>query len=152
MAKSRIQYYLISEFERLKIDEQHTKSLEWDLQRTLSKINYRIHTDAIKEHIIPNIVTKEQITYTYAEEADLLNVALFGMTAKQWRDANPDLKGNVRDYATLEQLVVLSNMESINALLIRKEFLQSERLIELNNVAIIQMRSLVENEKLKSLK
>ena len=145
-------YYLISEFERLKIDEQHTKSLEWDLQRTLSKINYRIHTDAIKEHIIPNIVTKEQITYTYAEEADILNVALFGMTAKQWRDANFDLKGNVRDNATLEQLVVLSNMESINALLIRKGLPQSERLIELNNVAIIQMRSLVENEKLKSLK
>jgi len=145
-------YYLISEFERLKIDEQQQKSLEWDLQRTLSKINYRIHTDAIKEHIIPNIVTKEQISYTYAEEADLLNVALFGMTAKQWREANPDLKGNVRDYATLEQLVVLSNMESINALLIRKELPQSERLVELNNVAIIQMRSLVENKKMKSLK
>jgi hypothetical protein len=145
-------YYLISEFERLKIDEQQQKSLEWDLQRTLSKINYRIHTDAIKEHIIPNIVTKEQISYTYAEEADLLNVALFGMTAKQWRDTNPDLKGNVRDYATLEQLVVLSNMESINALLIRKEIPQSERLIELNNVAIMQMRSLVENKKMKSLK
>ena len=145
-------YYLISEFERLKIDEQQQKSLEWDLQRTLSKINYRIHTDAIKEHIIPNIVTKEQISYTYAEEADILNVALFGMTAKQWRDTNPDLKGNVRDYATLEQLVVLSNMESINALLIRKKLSQSERLIELNNVAIIQMRSLVENKKIKSLK
>ena len=145
-------YYLISEFERLKIDEQQQKSLEWDLQRTLSKINYRIHTDAIKEHIIPNIVTKEQITYTYAEEADLLNVALFGMTAKQWREANPNLKGNVRDYATLEQLVVLSNMESINALLIRKKLPQSERLVELNNVAIIQMRSLAENNKMKLLK
>jgi len=145
-------YYLISEFERLKIDEQQQKSLEWDLQRTLSKINYRIHTDAIKEHIIPNIVTKEQITYTYAEEADLLNVALFGMTAKQWRETNPNLKGNVRDYATLEQLVVLSNMESINALLIRKELPQSERLVELNNVAIIQMRSLTENKKMKLLK
>ena len=114
-------YYLISEFERLKIDEQHTKSLEWNLQRTLSKINYRIHTDAIKEHIIPNIVTKEQISFTYAEEADLLNVALFGKTAKEWREENPNDKGNMRDYATLEQLVVLSNMESINALLIRKE-------------------------------
>jgi len=145
-------YYLISEFERLKIDEQQQKSLEWDLQRTLSKINYRINTEAIKEHIIPNIVTKEQISYTYAEEADLLNVALFGMTAKQWRDTNPDLKGNVRDYATLEQLVVLSNMERIIALLIRKELPQSERLVELNNVAIIQMRSLVENKKMKPLK
>jgi len=145
-------YYLISEFERLKIDEQQTKSLEWNLQRTLSKINYRIHTDAIKEHIVPNIVTKEQITYTYAEEADLLNVALFGMTAKQWRDANPDMKGNVRDYATLEQLVVLSNMESINALLIRQGLPQSERLVQLNSVAITQMRSLVENKNLKMLK
>ena len=145
-------YYLISEFERLKIGEQHTKSIEWDLQRTLSKINYRIHTDAIKEHIIPNIVTKEQIIYTYAEEADLLNVALFGMTAKQWRDANPDLKGNVRDYATLEQLVVLSNMESINALLIQQQLAQGERLVQLNNVAITQMRSLVENKNLKRLK
>ena len=143
---AEFKFYLIKEFQRLKENELQQKSLEWNLQRTLSKINYRIHTDAIKEHIIPNIVTKEQITHTYSEEADLLNVALFGMTAKQWRDANSNLKGNVRDYATLEQLVVLSNMESINALLIRKELPQSERLIELNNVAIIQMRSLVENE------
>jgi hypothetical protein len=145
-------FYLIKEFQRLKEDELRTKSLEWNLQRTLSKINYRIHADAIKEHIIPQIVTKEQISYTYAEEADLLNVALFGITAKQWRDANPDKQGNVRDYATLEQLVVLSNMESINALLIRQELPQSERLVELNNVAITQMRSLVENKKLKTLK
>jgi hypothetical protein len=136
--------YLIKEFQRLKEDEQRTKSLEWNLQRILSKINYRIHTDAIKEHIIPNIVTKEQINYVYAEEADLLNVALFGKTAKQWRDENPDTKGNVRDFATLEQLVVLSNMESINALLIGKELPQGERLVELNKVAITQMRSLVE--------
>jgi len=145
--------FLIKEFQRLKEEEQNNKSLEWNLQRTLSKINYRIHTDAIKEHIIPNTVTKEQITYTYAEEADLLNVALFGMTAKQWRDTNPDVKGNIRDYAALEQLVILSNMESINALLIRKELLQSERLIELNKVAITQMRSLAaENKNLKALK
>ncbi|MDR2844172.1 MAG: KilA-N domain-containing protein [Candidatus Symbiothrix sp.] len=145
-------YYLISEFQRLKEDEQRTKSLEWNLQRTLSKINYRIHTDAIKEHIIPTVVTKEQITYTYAEEADLLNVALFGKTAKEWRDENPDSKGNIRDYATLEQLVVLSNMESINALLIRQELPQGERLVQLNNVAITQMRSLVEHKNLKHLK
>ena len=151
MLSAEFKCFLISEFEPLKIDEQQTKSLEWNLQRTLSKINYRIHTDAIKEHIIPNIVTKEQISYTYAEEADLLNVALFGKTAKQWRDSNPDLKGNVRDYATLEQLVVLSNMESINALLIRKELPQGERLVELNSVAITQMRSLVENKNLKRL-
>ena len=145
-------YYLISEFERLKTDEQRAKSLEWNLQRTLSKINYRIHTDAIKEHIVPHIVTKEQISFTYAEEADMLNVALFGMTAKQWRDANPDLKGNIRDYATLEQLVVLSNMESINALLIQQQLTQSERLVQLNKVAITQMQSLVENRNLKNLK
>ena len=143
--------YIAKEFQRLKEDEQQAKSLEWNLQRTLSKINYRIHTDAIKEHIIPNIVTKEQISYTYAEEADLLNVALFGKTAKQWRDANHDTKGNIRDYATLEQLVVLSNMESINALLIRQELPQSQRLVELNKVAITQMCSLVENKNLKRL-
>jgi len=144
--------YLIREFDRLKQDETRHNSLEWNLQRTLSKINYRIHTDAIKEHIIPMLVTKEQMNYVYANEADLLNVALFGMTAKQWRDSNSDLKGNVRDYATLEQLVVLSNMESINALLIRQELSQHERLVQLNNIAITQMRSLVENKKMKLLK
>ena len=149
---AEFELYLVTEFKRLKKDEQRRLSLEWNLQRTLSKINYRIHTDAIKEHIIPNIVTKEQISYTYAEEADLLNVALFGITAKQWKDTNPDLKGNVRDYATLEQLVVLSNMESINALLIQQQLTQSERLVQLNKVAITQMGSLLENRKLKKLK
>jgi hypothetical protein len=144
--------YLIREFDRLKQDETHRNSLEWNLQRTLSKINYRIHTDAIKEHIIPDLVTKEQINYVYANEADLLNVALFGMTAKEWRDQNPNEKGNIRDYATLEQLVVLSNMESINALLIRQELPQHERLVQLNNVAITQMRSLAENKRMKLLK
>ncbi|MDR1653768.1 MAG: KilA-N domain-containing protein [Prevotellaceae bacterium] len=141
-------YYLISEFERLKIGEQQHLSLEWNLQRTLSKINYHIHTDAIKERIIPNIVTKEQIVYTYASEADLLNVALFGKTAAQWRTDNPNSKGNIRDYATLEQLVVLSNMESINALLIRQGLPQGERLVQLNNVAITQMKSLTDNQNL----
>ena len=149
---AEFKYLLIIEFQRLKEDETRRLSLEWNLQRTLSKINYRIHTDAIKEHIIPNIVTKEQIAYAYAEEADLLNVALFGMTAKQWRDANPDLKGNVRDYATLEQLVVLSNMESINALLIQQQLSQGMRLVQLNRVAITQMRSLTESTNLKRLK
>jgi hypothetical protein len=109
-------------------------------------------SNAIKEHLIPNVVTKEQIAYTYAEEANLLNVDLFGMTAKQWRTANPDLKGNIRDDATLEQLVVLSNMESINALLIRQQLTSGERLVQLNNVAITQMRSLVENKNFKQLK
>ena len=143
--------YLIREFDRLKQEETRQKSLEWNLQRTLSKINYRIHTDAIKEHIIPAFVTKEQINYVYANEADLLNVALFGKTAKQWRDENLNEKGNIRDYASLEQLVVLSNMESINALLIRQGLPQSERLIQLNSTAITQIRSLVNNRDLKKL-
>ncbi|MDR3188401.1 MAG: KilA-N domain-containing protein, partial [Prevotellaceae bacterium] len=149
---AEFELYLITEFKRLKRDEQQRLSLEWSLQRTLSKINYRIHTDAIKEHIIPPVVTKEQITFIYASEADLLNVALFSKTAAQWRDENPENKGNIRDYATLEQLVVLSNMESINALLIRQGLPQSERLVQLNNVAITQMRSLVDNRNLKQLK
>ena len=143
--------YVVKEFQRLKEDETCTKSLEWNLQRTLSKINYRIHTDAIKDEIIPTLVTKEQITFVYANEADLLNVALFGKTAKQWRDGNPNEKGNIRDYATLEQLVVLSNMESINALLIRQGLPQGERLVQLNNTAITQMRSLTSNSDLKRL-
>jgi len=139
--------FLIKEFQRLKEDEQNNKSLEWSLQRTLSKINYRIHTDAIKDEIIPKLVTKEQTTYVYANEADLLNVALFGKTAAQWRDENPDSKGNIRDYATLEQLVILSNLESINALLIRQGLSQCERLTQLNNVAITQMQSLTSSRK-----
>lgn len=136
-------FYLIKEFQRLKEDGARTKSLEWNLQRILSKINYRIHTDAIREEIIPEMVSKEQIMFVYANEADLLNVALFGKTAKQGRDENPDKKGNIRDYATLEQLVVLSNLESINALLIRQGLPQGERLVQLNSVAITQMRSLI---------
>ena len=145
------QIYLINEFQRLKDDESNRLKLEWNLQRTLSKINYRIHTDAIKDEIIPKIVTKEQAMFIYANEADLLNVALFGKTAKQWREQNPDKEGNIRDFATLEQLVVLSNMESINALLIRQGLSQGERLVQLNNVAITQMRSLVNNRELKRL-
>ena len=135
--------YLITEFQRLKSDEQQRQSLEWNLQRTLSKINYRIHTDAIKEQIIPPEVTRVQAAFVYASEADLLNVALFGMTAAEWRTADPDKDGNMRDHATLEQLVVLSNMESINALLIRQGLPQNERLIQLNGTAITQMKSLV---------
>ncbi len=143
--------YVVKEFQRLKEEEIRTKSLEWNLQRTLSKINYRIHTDAIKDEIIPQMVSKEQTMFVYANEADLLNVALFGKTAKQWRDENPKEKGNIRDYATLEQLVVLSNMESINALLIRQGLPQGERLVQLNAVAITQMRSLTSNRDLKKL-
>jgi hypothetical protein len=120
--------YLIMEFQRLKDEENSNKKQEWSLQRTLSKINYRIHTDAIKETLIPPAITREQIAAVYANEADLLNVALFGTTAKQWRDQNPGKHGNIRDEATLEQLVVLTNLESINSLLIRNDMAQSERL------------------------
>ncbi len=135
--------YIVKDYQRLKAEEQQRLSLEWNLQRTLSKINYRIHTDAIKEQIIPKEVTRTQAAAVYASEADLLNVALFGMTAAEWRAANPDKDGNMRDHATLEQLVVLSNMESINALLIRQGLPHSERLIQLNSTAITQMKSLV---------
>ena len=145
-------FFLITEFQRLKSDEQQKLSLEWNLQRTLSKINYRIHTDAIKEQIIPKEVTKAQAAAVYASEADMLNVALFGMTAAEWRAKNPDKAGNIRDYAELEQLVVLSNMESINALLIRQGLPQSERLIQLNHTAITQMKSLVGGSLTKRLK
>lgn len=144
--------YLIKEFQRLKDDENNRLKLEWNLQRTLAKVNYRIHTDAIKEKIIPSELTKQQIQMVYANEADMLNVALFGITAKEWRDANPSLEGNIRDYATLEQLVVLSNLESINSVLIHQGLVQSQRLQQLNQIAITQMRSLVEGNKLQRLK
>jgi len=143
--------YLIMEFQRLKDEENSVKKQEWSLQRTLSKINYRIHTDAIKETLIPPVITKEQAATVYAGEADLLNVALFGKTAKQWRDQNLDKQGNIRDEASLEQLVVLTNMESINALLIRKGIMQAERLQQLNEVAIQQMKSLLSNANIKKL-
>lgn len=144
--------YVIKEFQRLKDDENNRLKLEWNLQRTISKINYQIHTDAIKENLIPKEITKQQASFVYANEADLLNVALFGITAKEWRDKNQDKAGNIRDYATLEQLVVLSNMESSNALLIEQGLTQSERLIQLNKVAITQMKSLTESKAMKKLK
>lgn len=135
--------YLITEFQRLKDEEARTSSLEWNFQRTLAKVNYRIHTDAIKEHLVPRQLTKAQTATLYASEADLLNVALFGMTAAEWRGANPSAVGNMRDAATLEQLVVLSNMESINAVLIYQGVDAPERLRQLNAIAITQMRSLI---------
>jgi hypothetical protein len=144
--------YLIKEFKRLKADENDRFKLEWNLQRTLSKINYRIHTDAIKENLIPKELSKAQIQFVYADEADTLNMALFGMTAKQWRDNNSEKDGNIRDYATIEQLVVLSNLESINAVLIHQGLTQSERLKQLNQTAIQQMKSLVNNLNVKKLK
>lgn len=142
--------YLIKEFQRLKSEENNRLNLEWNLQRTLAKVNYHIHTDAIKENLIPQEITKQQASFVYANEADLLNVALFGITAKEWRSLGKD--GNIREYATLEQLVVLSNMESINALLIRQGLTQSERLMQLNKVAITQMKSLLESNLMKKLK
>lgn len=135
--------YLITEFQRLKDEEARASSLEWNFQRTLAKVNYRIHTDAIKEHLVPRQLTKAQTATLYASEADLLNVALFGMTAAEWRGANPSAVGNMRDAATLEQLVVLSNMESINAVLIYQGIDAPERLRQLNAIAITQMRSLI---------
>jgi hypothetical protein len=144
--------YIIKEFQRLKNEENDRLKLEWNLQRTISKINYHIHTDAIKENLIPREITRQQANFVYANEADLLNVALFGTTAKEWRNSNPDSNGNIRDYATLEQLVVLSNMESINALLIQQGLSQSKRLVQLNKVAITQMKSLVESKRIKKLK
>ena len=126
--------------------------LEWNLHRTLAKVNYRIHTDAIKKNLIPKEITQQQENFVYANEADLLNVALFGKTAKEWRNNNPEKNGNIRDYATMEQLVVLSNMESINALLIQQNLPQNERLTQLNKVAIAQMKSLVESNAIKKLK
>ncbi|WP_341867857.1 KilA-N domain-containing protein [Sphingobacterium detergens] len=144
--------YLIKEFQRLKDDENDLLKLNWDLQRTLAKVNYHIHTDSIRENLYPSEITKQQASFIYTSEADLLNVALFGMTAKEWRDTNSDKKGNIRDYAIIEQLVVLSNMENINALLIQQGLPQNERLIQLNKVAVAQMKSLVENKAVKKLK
>ncbi|MBL7704422.1 MAG: KilA-N domain-containing protein [Taibaiella sp.] len=149
---AEFKFYLIKEFQRLKDDENNRLQLDWDLQRTISKINYHIHTDAIKENLVPKAITSQQAGYVYANEADLLNVALFGVTAKEWREANPGVAGNIRDHATLEQLVVLSNMESINALLIKQGLQQGERLLQLNQVAITQMKSLIESKAIKRLK
>ena len=134
--------YLIKEFQRLKEDENRRLSLAWNLNRTLAKINYRLHTDAIQAHLIPAEVTPKQASITYANEADLLNVALFGQTAREWREANPDKEGNMRDHATLEQLLVLANLENMNAEFIHMELPQSDRIKRLNAIAIRQMQTL----------
>ena len=141
--------YLIKEFERLKTEEM--KQLGWDIKRNLAKINYRIHTDAIKENLIPPELSARQISLVYANEADVLNMALFGMTAKQWRDSHPDLKGNIRDYANVSQLVCLSNLENLNAVFINEGISQSERLAKLNAIAISQMKVLTEDHRLLQL-
>jgi len=144
--------YLVIEFQRLKKQENDPAKLEWNFQRTLAKVNYQIHTDAVKEKLIPETLKKSQISAVYASEADLLNMALFGKTAKQWRDSNPDKDGNIRDHATIEQLVVLSNLESINAMLIHQGLGQSVRLTQLNAMAITQMTSLINSRNIQKLK
>ena len=148
--------YIIKDYQRLKADESHAKSLDWNIKREITKSNYRIHTDAIKENLIPNL-TPQQIACKYASEADFINVALFGQTAKQWRNQHSESKGNIRDEATIEQLIVLANLESLNAEYIREGISPAERLSKLNKIAIYQLNSLWNNslksiEKLKSLK
>ena len=144
--------YLIKEFQRLKADESKRLELEWNIQRTLSKVNYHIHTDAIKENLIPSVVTKKQLSHIYASEADLLNVALFGFTTKEWQDANPEKKGNMRDHATFEQLVVLANLESLNAVFIGQRLDQAKRLSQLNQIAIKQLQTLLKHKTRNILK
>jgi hypothetical protein len=144
--------YIIKEFQRLKEDENDRLKLSWNLHRTLSKVNYRIHTDAIKENLVPDELDKNQVNFIYANEADVLNVALFNKTAKQWRDENPKLDCNIRDQATMEQLLVLANLESMNAEFIRMSLPQNRRLLKLNQIAITQLTSLIGNPSVKKLK
>jgi hypothetical protein len=149
---AEFKFYLIKEFQRLKEDENDRLNLEWSLQRTIAKINYRIHTDAIKQNIIPALLTKQDASLVYATEADILNMAMFGKTAQKWRLENPKAEGNIRDQASIEQLVVLSNLESINAVLIHQGLTQGQRLLQLNTIAITQMKSLLQNNQVKRLK
>ena len=148
---SEFKLYLIKEFQRLKEDENRRLALAWNLNRTLSKLNYRIHTDAIKTHLIPPEVSAAQAAMTYASEADLLNVALFGQTAQQWREANPKREGNMCDYATIEQLLVLANIEGMNAEFIHMGLRQGERLKRLNQISIRQMQTLTDTGSLRQL-
>lgn len=141
--------YLVKEFERLKTEEM--KQLGWDIKRNLAKINYRIHTDAIKENLIPPELSAKQVSMVYASEADVLNMALFGMTAKQWRDSHPELKGNIRDYANVSQLICLSNLENLNAVFISEGMSQAERLAKLNAIAISQMEILTQDHRIEAL-
>lgn len=143
--------YIIKDYQRLKTGENYRQSLEWNVKRELAKVNYRIHTDAIKDHLIPKLLTPQQTGFTYANEADMLNMALFGMTAKEWRGANPTSSGNIRDAANIYQLIVLVNMESMNAELIKQQMPQNERLLYLNKMAIEQLRSLANSETVKRL-
>jgi hypothetical protein len=143
--------YLIKEFQRLKVEENERKSLDWDLKRNLAKINYKIHTDAVKNHLVPPVISKNDEKIIYASEADILNKALFGLTAKEWRESNSDKDGNIRDYADALQLVVLSNLENLNSEFIKEGIEQFDRLIRLNKIAISQMRILIDNHNVKLL-
>jgi len=143
--------YLIKEYQRLKSDENNRLSLEWNVNRVLSKLNYKIHTDAIKENLISNDLSKKEISMTYASEADVLNVALFGKTAKEWKIENPNLKGNMRDYASIEQLIVLVNLENFNASFIEQGMEQRERLLKLNEIARSQLKAFLNNKNIKNL-
>lgn len=148
---AEFELYLIKDYQRLKTDEARLQQIEWNTKRELAKINYQIHTDAIQEHIIPKKLTLSQINFAYASEADMLNVALFGITSKEWRDNNPELKGNMRDHTDILHLIVLVNIESMNAELIKQGLSQKDRLAYLNNMAIEQMTSLVKNQKITKL-
>lgn len=143
--------YLIKEYKRLKLAEIDALKIEWSFQRNLTKVNYKIHTDAIKENLIPSLIEKNKISMVYAQEADVLNMAVFGKTAKTWSEENQNVKGNIRDNATIQQLVVLSNLESINALFINEGVLQKDRLIRLNRIAITQMKSLLNVKEIDKL-
>jgi hypothetical protein len=144
--------YIIKDYQRLKTDENSRISLDWNVKRILAKVNYKIHTDAIRDNLIPQKLTARQRSFVYADEADLLNVALFGQTAAEWRSANPNKDGNMRDYATIEQLLVLANLENINALYIGKDIPQSERIAELNNLARLQLSAIIGTNGVKKLK
>ena len=137
--------YIIKDYQRLKQEESHIKELEWNVKREIAKTNYKIHTDAIKENLIPPTLSKKEISYIYASEADIINKALFGQTAKEWRENNPKAKGNIRDTATIEQLIVLSNLETMNAQYIKEGLSQIERLFKLNAIAVYQMNSILTN-------
>jgi len=149
---AEFELYIIKDYQRLKADENSRISLDWNVKRILAKVNYRIHTDAIRDNLIPPELTPKQKSFVYADEADLLNTALFGMTASEWRKENPDKSGNMRDYATIEQLLVLANLENINALYIGKGIPQLERIVELNRAARAQLTALLENHSIKGLK
>lgn len=150
LLSAEFKFYLIKELQHLKEEEQ--KQISWTAKRELAKINYHIHTEAINQNLIPAKLTKSQINSVYANKADVLNMDMFGITAKEWRDANPDLKGNIRDYATINELICISNMENLNALFVKENMPQSQRLIRLNQIAIQQMKVLIEVDNRKLLK